>query len=197
MIELVAALGNPGFDYVRSRHNIAWLLLEHLSFYDDMKWKEKFKGVYAAEIIDDRKVLFIKPETYMNRSGMSVFAIMDYYGIAPENLLVIHDEIELEFGEVGFKTGGGLAGHNGLRSITSLLGTRDFNRFRLGISRPADTDVTSHVLGEFSDDEQVFLPDFLDGAAEILEKSFSEDFDISLEELRKIKIIDQIKQKTK
>ena len=164
-------------------------MIEFLSFYSEMNWKHKFKGQYAVESVGDRKIFFLKPETYMNRSGESVYSMVDFYDIKPEDLLVVHDEIELDFGVVGFKKGGGLAGHNGLRSITSMLDTQDFNRFRLGISRPAHTDVTSHVLGEFSEDEEAVLPVCLEESARLLEQSFSEDFDLSKEELRKIKIL--------
>ena len=90
MIELVVLLGNPGFEYIRSRHNIAWQMIEFLSFYSEMNWKHKFKGQYAVESVGDRKIFFLKPETYMNRSGESVYSMVDFYDINPEDLLVVH-----------------------------------------------------------------------------------------------------------
>lgn len=188
-ISLVAVLGNPGAQYEATRHNIAWQMVEHLSFFNDLDWKEKFKGEYASVSINGGKVYFLAPLTYMNRSGDSVLPMMQFFKIPMEEILVVHDELELDFGVLGFKQGGGLAGHNGLRSIASVLGTRDFKRLRLGISRPSHGDITSYVLGNFSSDERAVLPTFLEGAAELLEKCLAEDFDVMAERYRKEKII--------
>ena len=190
MIKLVAALGNTGLDYADTRHNIAWMLLEHLSFGDDLHWQRKFNGHYAYETIDGQKVYFLKPETFMNRSGNSVLPLMQFFKIELEEILVIHDDLELPFGTLGFKDGGGLGGHNGLRSVSGVLGTRDFKRLRLGISRPSHSDITSYVLGPFSKDEKIVLPTFLEQAAELLEQSFEEEFDSMAKQYRKKKILE-------
>lgn len=189
-ISLVAVLGNPGTQYEATRHNIAWQMVEYLSFSDDLDWKGKFKGEYAPVSIDGEKVYFLAPQTYMNLSGESLLPMMQFFKIPLEEILVVHDELELDYGVLGFKQGGGLAGHNGLRSIASVLGTRDFKRLRLGISRPSHGDITPYVLGKFSPDEQAVLPTFLEGAADLLEKCLTQDFAVMAKQYRKEKIIE-------
>jgi len=184
-IALVAALGNHGFQYETTRHNIAWQMIAYLPFYKKLDWKRKFRGEYASISIDDRNVFFLKPQTYMNRSGLSLLPMMQFYKIEMEEVLVIHDDLELDFGVLGFKEGGGLAGHNGLRSIAACLETRDFKRMRLGISRPPHSDITAYVLGNFSYDEQAVLPTYLEKAAQLLEMCLEEDFDSMVKNYRK------------
>lgn len=190
-IRVVAALGNFGGKYARTRHNIAWQMIECLSFYDELDWQEKFRGVYATylEPRNMEKVYFLKPMTYMNLSGRSLGDLMRFFQIEPEEVLVIHDELELDFGVISFKRGGGLGGHNGLRSVTENLGTRDFNRLRLGISRPAHRDITSYVLGPFNEDEQIVLPTFLEESAQLLEECLSRGFDALEKSHRKQRIV--------
>lgn len=188
-ISIVAALGNPGAQYQYTRHNIAWQMIEYLSFEMDLSWENKFKGQFASHRIDGEPVYFIKPQTFMNLSGQSLVALMNFYKVEPGNVLVIHDELELGFGFVGFKRGGGLGGHNGLRSITSCLGTRDFNRMRLGISRPAHPDITSYVLGPFSQDERIVLPTYFENAAELLEQCLENGFSAMEKPYRKKQVV--------
>jgi PTH1 family peptidyl-tRNA hydrolase len=189
VISLVAALGNPGPQYAFTRHNIAWQMLEYLSFYLELDWKEKFKGEYSLYRFGDETVFFLKPWVYMNLSGQSLAALMNFYQLEPEEVLVIHDELELDFGTIGFKRGGGLGGHNGLRSTASSLGTRDFNRMRLGISRPSHRDITSYVLGPFSVDEEPLLPTYFEEAARLLEYCLNEGFDAAEKKYRKKSVI--------
>ena len=176
MIKLIVALGNPGQEYAATRHNIAWQVLEHLSFLDSLSWQSKFKGEYSTQSIGGEKIFLLKPQTFMNKSGESVQSFAHFFKITFDEILVIHDDIELDFGVVGFKTGGGLAGHNGLRSIANSLGTRDFKRMRLGISRPRHGKVEAYVLGKFSDDEKIVLPMYLEKAANMLEQCLNEKF---------------------
>ncbi|MEN8222372.1 MAG: aminoacyl-tRNA hydrolase [Acidobacteriota bacterium] len=189
MIKLIAALGNPGPEYQASRHNAAWQLVEYFSFFEDLKWQKKFNGEFTEVNLSGEKVFIILPLTFMNRSGSSISTIAKFYKIEPDEILVIHDELELDFGIVGFKQGGGLGGHNGLRSTTSSLGTRDFNRFRIGISRPEHKDVTSYVLGNFNREEQKELPFLLESGADILEENIGIDFDQLDMKHRKIRIL--------
>jgi peptidyl-tRNA hydrolase, PTH1 family len=189
-ISLVAALGNPGPQYAFTRHNIAWQMLEYLSFYQELDWKEKFQGEYSLYRLEGDTIFFLKPWVYMNRSGLSLAALMNYYHLEPEEVLVIHDELELAFGTLGFKQGGGLGGHNGLRSTAASLGTRDFNRLRLGISRPSHRDITSYVLGPFSNEEEALLPAYLEEAARLLESCLSDGFDAAEKRYRKKSLID-------
>jgi len=177
MTKLIVALGNPEQKYAATRHNIAWQLLDHLSFNNTLSWQTKFKGEFATYSIGEEKIFFLKPQTYMNKSGESVQPFAHFFKIKFDEILVIHDDIELDFGVVGFKTGGGLAGHNGLRSVANSLGTKDFKRMRLGISRPIHGTVEAYVLSKFSEDELTVLTLYLERAAKLLELCLNENFD--------------------
>ncbi|MDR3019670.1 MAG: aminoacyl-tRNA hydrolase [Treponema sp.] len=132
MIKLTAFLGNPGLKYSRNRHNAGRMLAQMLPFFQACSWQKKFKGLYASY----ENIHFIMPETYMNLSGESVFAAAAFYKIKPENIIVIHDELELPLGTLSLKFSGGLGGHNGLRSMNKCFGGPDFWRLRIGIGRP-------------------------------------------------------------
>ena len=165
MVKLVVFLGNPGREYERTRHNAGWMVAESLSFFARLFWKKKFKGMVAAY----SGAAFLKPTTYMNRSGESVIACARFYRIPPEELLVVHDDMEFAFGKVELRTGGGLAGHKGLKDIVRVFGTNEFERLRFGISRPSHNTPSAHVLGGFSPDEETILPGLLSKAADLLE----------------------------
>lgn len=189
-ISIIAALGNPGGQYRYTRHNIAWQMIENLSFFAELRWEQRFKGEFAVYRCGTGSIYFIKPLTFMNLSGQSLAALVQFFKLDVPGLLVIHDDLEMDFGFAGFKRGGGLGGHNGLRSITSALGTRDFNRMRLGISRPPHPDITSYVLGAFSPDERILLPAYLEKAAQLLEQCLEQGFDAMEKPFRKIKLIE-------
>jgi len=154
MIQLYAFLGNHGREYAGNRHNVAWLFLETLACYPSLAWKRGFKGRWAQMETPAGRVWFIVPETYMNLSGDSVAEIARFYKVQPADVLAVHDELELGFGWFGFKKGGGLGGHNGLRSMKERLGTPDFARLRFGIGRPSHDDIAGYVLSDFSPDER-------------------------------------------
>ena len=177
MITLVVFLGNPGSRYRQTRHNIAWMLCDLVSSSLGLAWKEKFKGRYAQLKLEERSMTLLTPQVYMNRSGESVAACAGFFKMRPDEILVVHDDMELKFGHIEIKSGGGLAGHNGLRSIASALGTNAFNRFRLGISRPERGDAHAHVLGTFSEDEQAVLSTYLAGVASILDRIIHQGID--------------------
>lgn len=163
-------LGNFGKKYELTRHNLAWMVLEKLSFYQQLRWDKKFKGEYAKSM--NPEMILLKPMTLMNKSGESVAAALSFYKAGSEDLIVIHDDLELPFGTVQIKKGGGAGGHNGLRSIISLTGGSSFFRFRLGISRPpAGRDVSSWVLNRFSSEEEAWLPEYCSRAADLLQKT--------------------------
>lgn len=173
MITLVVFLGNYGSEYSRTRHNAAWLFSESLGLSSRLSWQQKFRGQYAlvsAEDIPPRRLplYFLKPETYMNASGESIGEISRFFKIKPEEILIIHDELELPLGTVGFKWSGGLGGHNGLRSAKLALGTPDFWRLRIGIGRPTHTDIAGYVLSPFLPDEQIVLSQIFPAAEKIL-----------------------------
>jgi PTH1 family peptidyl-tRNA hydrolase len=153
---LVVGLGNPGREYVRNRHNVGHLVVEELARRHAASWKSKFSGQLADVRIDDHKVALLKPETYMNDSGRSVKAAAQFYKLEPDAILVVHDESDLDPGRLQARLGGGLAGHNGLRSVAQHLGTPDFLRLRVGVGRPGRgdrRDLADYVLSDFEPHE--------------------------------------------
>ena len=155
---LVAGLGNPGREYERTRHNVGWMVADELARRHDGSFRSKFSG-QLAEIRDgDRRLALLKPETYMNISGRSVSAAARFFKVAPRALLVVHDDVDLEPGRLQVRAGGGLAGHNGLRSIAGELGTQEFLRLRIGVGRPGRGDrrpVADYVLSAFEPEVDV------------------------------------------
>jgi peptidyl-tRNA hydrolase, PTH1 family len=152
-MKLVVGLGNPGMKYVGTRHNagfqVLFSLLERLGEVP----KEKFKGTFAKCRVGGEVVGLLMPQTYMNRSGESVRLALDFFDVSPEDVIVVHDELDLPLGRVKVKRAGGHGGHNGLRSITSHIGA-DYIRVRCGIGRPPNGNVTGFVLGRFSSEER-------------------------------------------
>ena len=149
---LVAGLGNPGGGYARTRHNVGFLVADELARRYDGSFRSKFNGQLAEVRLDGLRVAVLKPETYMNVSGKSVAAARKFFKVEPADLLVVHDDVDLVPGRLQARLGGGLAGHNGLRSIASSLGTQDFLRLRIGVGRPERGDrrpVADYVLSEF------------------------------------------------
>ncbi|HSW59572.1 MAG TPA: aminoacyl-tRNA hydrolase [bacterium] len=170
---LVVFLGNPGNQYKLTRHNAGFMLADELEFLKNAVWNEKFSGQYAKAEVAGIQHYFIKPMTFMNISGKSVVAAMAFFKIGIEEVLVVHDDIETEFETVSIKKGGGLAGHNGLRSIAELTGSKDFSRLRIGIGRPSKGDVSSFVLGKFTEDEKISLPLVMEKAEKLLKEILS------------------------
>ena len=149
---LVAGLGNPGPRHAHDRHNVGWMVVDELGRRYDASFKSKFNGRLADLRIDGRRVALLKPETYMNESGRSISAAMRFYKAPIDAVLVIHDDVDLEFGRLQARAGGGLAGHNGLRSISQALGDPGFLRLRIGVGRPGrgdPRDVADFVLAPF------------------------------------------------
>jgi peptidyl-tRNA hydrolase, PTH1 family len=153
---LVVGLGNPGREYAHNRHNVGHMVVDELARRHDASWKSKFSGRLADIRIDGHKVGLLKPETYMNESGRSVRAAAQFYKLEPDAILVVHDESDLELGRLQARRGGGLAGHNGLRSVAQNLGTSDFLRLRVGVGRPGRgdrRDLADYVLADFEPHE--------------------------------------------
>ncbi len=165
-MKLFVGLGNPGDKYARNRHNIGFMAVERIAERHGFgPWKKKFKGYAAEGEIGGEKVLLLKPETYMNESGQSVGDAARFLKISEGDVVVFHDELDLLPGRIKVKTGGGNAGHNGLRSISAHLGNETL-RVRLGIGHPGSKDAVSHfVLSDFSKADQAWLPDLLDAVA--------------------------------
>ena len=155
---LVAGLGNPGREYERTRHNAGWMVVDELARRHGGSFRSKFSGQLSETRLDDRKLALLKPETYMNVSGRSIGAAGKFFKVDPADVLVVHDDVDLGPGRLQARFGGGLAGHNGLRSIAQVLGTNDFLRLRIGVGRPGRGDrrsVADYVLGGFEPEVDV------------------------------------------
>ncbi|GAA0467219.1 aminoacyl-tRNA hydrolase [Alkalibacillus silvisoli] len=155
-MKCIVGLGNPGLRYKKTRHNIGFQVIDHMASLNGWKFKkDKFSAHYIQENWNGEKVLLLKPQTYMNRSGQSVLAAVDYFNIDLDQVLVIYDDLDLPTGKIRLRQKGGHGGHNGIRDIIDQLGTKDFNRIRFGISRPEGGEsVTDYVLSKFSKAEQ-------------------------------------------
>lgn len=199
MIQLVAFLGNYGREYEKTRHNVAWYFEDSLPFANKLSWQSKFKGDIAsctpqelAQWAADSKICtkkdgspvlvpdsapahiyFLKPQTYMNLSGESIIEVVNFYKLKPENVMVVHDELEMKPGFVSLKWSGGLGGHNGLRSTKTVLNTPDFWRLRFGIGRPDNEkiSVADYVLGRFSEEQQLLMQNVFSQTNLLLVKS--------------------------
>ena len=173
---LLVGLGNPGTGYAKHRHNIGFMAVDAIARCHGFgPFRAKFRGLVAEGEISGRKVLALKPETFMNESGQSVEAARAFYKIPPEDVIILHDEIDLAAGKVRVKRGGGHAGHNGLRSIHAHIGP-DYGRVRLGIGHPGDKDeVTGHVLEDFAKADEIWLDDMLRGISDGAEHLLTDD----------------------
>ena len=170
---LVAGLGNPGREYAHNRHNVGWLVADELTRRLGGSWRSKFSGSLAEARLGDRRVAILKPETFMNDSGRSVQAAMRFFKLAPDAVLVVHDEADLDLGRLQIRRGGGLAGHNGLRSVAAHLGTPDFLRLRVGVGRPQRGDrrpLADFLLSDFdpSTDVEALVTRAADAAEELV-----------------------------
>jgi len=153
---LIAGLGNPGREYEHDRHNAGWMVVDELARRHEGSFKSKFSGRLAEPRIGESRVALLEPETYMNESGRSIAAAARFFKVSPEALLVVHDDVDLDIGRLQVRLGGGLAGHNGLRSIAQALGTPEFLRLRIGVGRPGrgdPRDIADYVLSRFEPDE--------------------------------------------
>jgi PTH1 family peptidyl-tRNA hydrolase len=166
-MKLFVGLGNPGASYARNRHNVGFMAVDSIADAHGFgPWRSKFQGEVSEGRLGTEKLLLLKPGTYMNLSGDSVRAAMQFYKLDPADVVVFHDELDLAPGRVRVKTGGGHAGHNGLRSIDAHIGPA-FTRVRIGIGHPGDKRVVSnHVLGDFAKADADWLDDLLRGIAE-------------------------------
>ncbi|MFQ3628035.1 MAG: aminoacyl-tRNA hydrolase [Cyanobacteriota bacterium] len=167
--QLIVGLGNPGAKYDRTRHNVGFMLLDELarSWQINLADYKKFQGIFGEGIGPHHdKIRLLKPQTYMNLSGQSIRAVVDWYKLAPESVLVVYDDMDLPLGRLRLRLSGSAGGHNGMKSTISHLGTQNFPRLRIGIGKPKtlapeDKDTVSHVLGQFSKAETEVLNEVL------------------------------------
>jgi peptidyl-tRNA hydrolase, PTH1 family len=177
---LVVGLGNPGREHARDRHNVGWLVVDELARRHDGSFKSKFSGQLAEIRIGDLKLALLKPETYMNLSGNSLGAAARFFKLPVEQIAVVHDEVDLEAGRIQVRLGGGLAGHNGLRSIRQALGSAEFLRARVGVGRPGRGDrrpVADYVLSPFAPEEDA--EELVNRAADAVEALANEGLEVA------------------
>lgn len=173
-MKLVVGLGNPGSRYQATRHNAGFMVSDSLQQKSEPQtpYHSRFNGLFSQFSLDEHKVGLLKPQTYMNRSGQSVVQAVGQLQIAPEDLIVIHDDLDLSFGVIRVKVGGGSGGHRGLRSCFAELDTKEFVRIRFGIGRPeAGADTVEYVLDDFDENQREELPAIIKRAAEAAQET--------------------------
>ena len=165
---IVLGLGNPGAKYAGHRHNIGAVVIEEMCSERGANLKRHKSGCLIAE---SGGVVFARPTSYMNENGRQTSALLRFYKASPEKLIVVHDELDIPFGDIRVKVGGGVAGHNGLKSLSQSIGTKEFIRVRFGISRPpGQKDPADHVLSDFTRQEREELPSLIETATGAVEK---------------------------
>jgi PTH1 family peptidyl-tRNA hydrolase len=185
-IKLIVGLGNPGPKYSETRHNAGFWFVDDLANQYRSRFlpEKKFHGEVARINLEGKDIWLLKPETFMNRSGLSVVSLALFYKIAPENILVVHDEIDLKAGTARLKSGGGHGGHNGLRDIISHLGTRDFQRLRIGVDHPGSKDmVVDYVLKRPDSKDRQAIEDSINEALRIMPKIAAGEWEKAMHQL--------------
>jgi PTH1 family peptidyl-tRNA hydrolase len=174
---LIVGLGNPGAEYARTRHNIGFMAVDYLADKWGVSWQNdrKFQGWYGV-LRQPCTGYLLKPNTYMNNSGQSVRAVLDWFKLAPDRVLVIYDDMDLPLGKLRLRQSGSAGGHNGMKSIIAHLGTTNFPRLRLGIGR-SQGNVHNHVLGGFSSAESALIPEIMSLMAELIHCAISSGWD--------------------
>lgn len=147
-MKLIVGLGNPEKKYDNTRHNIGFMVLDN--YLGKVDYKSKFNGLYYEKNINNEKVIFLKPQTYMNNSGLSVFEFVNFYKISFKDILIIHDDLDLDIGMIKFKFNSSSGGHNGIKSIINCLGSQEFSRLKIGINNEYKKDTIDFVLSKFS-----------------------------------------------
>ena len=170
-LKVIVGLGNPGPKYTETRHNAGFWFIEEVArkYSATFRSEKKFHGEVAKISLEGKDIWLLKPDTFMNRSGLAVQSLLSFYRITAEQLLVAHDEIDLPPGTAKLKTGGGHGGHNGLRDIISQLGTKDFHRLRIGVGHPGSKDqVVDYVLHNASRDDRILIDRDIDDAVSVM-----------------------------
>lgn len=172
-------LGNPGRKYRKTRHNIGFMAIDQLAERLQIKFQNsRFHGEIAEGRFNDQKVVLLKPLTYMNLSGEAVHALMDFYQLSSEQIVIAYDDMDTELGKIRLRYKGSAGGHNGIKSIIQHLGSQQFNRIRIGISRPpAGMEIVPYVLADFAKSERSLLDEVIVRSAEAMEDTMQMDFE--------------------
>lgn len=172
---LIVGLGNPGKEYENTRHNVGFQVIDNIAKeYNISINRQKFKGVYGEGFINGKKVIILKPTTYMNLSGESVREVVDFYNLRSDEIIVIYDDISLEIGKLRIRDKGSAGGHNGIKSIIAHLGGDVFPRIKVGIGQP-DVDLVKYVLGRFTKDEMKTLSESIEASTKATEEIINND----------------------
>ncbi len=171
-MKLIVGLGNPGDEYKNTRHNIGFMIIDN--YLNSNDWKKKFDGLYQIINVNGEKVMFLKPTTYMNLSGSSVYQAVKFYDIAIDDILVIHDDMDLDFKKYKLKANSSAGGHNGIKSIISSLKSDAFGRLKIGISHATNGDTINYVLGKFSKEELNYFKESSDLYRNIIDSFVNE-----------------------
>lgn len=161
-MKAVIGLGNPGLKYDRSKHNVGFMLLDKIIKDLNLTYRTNFRGKFTEGKLGVEKILFLKPYTYMNLSGYAVAELVGYYKLSPQDILVVHDDMDLPVGRMRLRSKGSSGGHNGLKSIITELGTQEFWRLKIGVGRPEEGDVINHVLSAFNIEETKTLQEVIE-----------------------------------
>ncbi|MEG0978338.1 MAG: aminoacyl-tRNA hydrolase [Bacilli bacterium] len=176
-MKLIVGLGNPTKEYEKTRHNMGFIMLDYYaSIYNIEITKKKFNGLYGEKIINNEKVIFLKPQNYINNSGEVISKFITYFNISIDNILIIHDDLDTDFGNYKLKQKGSSGGHNGLKSIELYLKTDQYKRLKLGISNDKMIETKDYVLGKFSTYEEKIIEELKKDIKELIDDYFILDF---------------------
>lgn len=177
-MKLIIGLGNPGKEYENTRHNTGFMAIDEYAKVNNINFnKNKFDGLYADILVNNEKVILLKPQKYMNLSGEVIYKYMDYFKIKKEDILVIYDDMDLEVGSFKIRYKGGSAGHNGLKNIESNISSNEYKRIKIGISKNKNIDTVNYVLGKFTQEEKEKLDEVLKNIPSIIDDYLKLDFD--------------------
>lgn len=177
-MKLIVGLGNPGKEYINTRHNVGFLFIDYYICAKKIvgSWNNKFNGQVLSTFLNGEKVIFLKPQTYMNLSGEAVYKFMNYFDVSIDDLLIVCDDLDLFIGNFKLKSTGSSGGHNGLKSIEKLLGDSSYKRLKIGISNNKDIDTKDYVLGDFSKEETKILDSLFSDLCFVVDDFFQLSF---------------------
>ena len=181
-MKIIAGLGNPGAEYAKTKHNVGFMLMDAFAVHlNAASWREDFHSLVTEISIGGEKVFLVKPLTYMNNSGESVRAFMDYFKIDASDVIVIYDDINLEPGNLRIRLKGSAGGHNGIKSLIAHMGTSDFPRIKVGVGeKPPRIDLADHVLGHFNDEDKKLLDEAASDAIEAIKLMVAGEYDMAM-----------------
>ena len=178
-MKLIVGLGNPGSEYSNTRHNVGFEIIDkYLNKYNLVSNKTKFEGIYIDTVINNNKVIFLKPQKYMNLSGEVVKKYVDYFKIDINDILIIHDDLDQEIGKIKLKQNSSSGGHNGIKNIENNLNTKNYKRLKIGISNNKNVNTKDYVLGKFSKEERKILDKTIEKSCEIIDDFLILNFDM-------------------